>query len=115
MNADAAVEAKKIVDLSTEASYAAIAASVNAAAGLKEEAVKILTKLLKEINTHYIDPLSIAMIYAALRDEARALEWLEKAVNDKSAGVPYISVNPMFDLLRDNPRFREIWKKAGLG
>jgi TolB-like protein/Tfp pilus assembly protein PilF len=113
-NADAAAEAKKILGLSAEASYAAIAASVNAAAGLKEEAVEILTKLLKEINTRYIDPLSIAMIYAALRDDAKALEWLEKAVTDKTAGVPYISVNPMFGLLRDNPRFREISKKIGL-
>ena len=115
MKADAAVEAKKIVGLSTEASYAAIAAGVYAEAGLKEEAAVILNRLLREINTHYIDPLSIAMVYAALRDEDNALEWLEKAVNDKSAGVPYISVNPMFDTFRDNRRFREISKIIGLG
>ena len=114
MKADAAAEAKKILSLSTEANYAAIAAGVNAMAGLNEEAVEILDKLLKEIDTHYIDPSSVAMIYAALRDDTKALEWLEKAVNDKSAGVPYISVNPMFDPLRDNPRFREISKRIGL-
>lgn len=73
-----------------------------------------MNKLLRESNTRYVDPSSIAMIWAASRDVANALEWLEKAVKGKSAGVPYISVNPMFDFLRDDPRFREISKKIGL-
>jgi TolB-like protein len=115
MNPDAAVEAKKIVELSTEATYTATAACAYAMAGLKEEAVAILNKLLKESDTHYIDPCSIAMIYASLQDEANSLEWLKKAVNEKSAGIPYVRVFPMFEFLRDNPRFREILNKTGLG
>jgi adenylate cyclase len=113
MSADAALEAKKILALSTESSYAAAAACAYAKAGLKEEAVAILDRLLKESETHYIDSSSIAGIYAALGDEANSLKWLEKAVKEKSAGLPYTRVFPMFDLLRDNPRFREIWKKIG--
>lgn len=114
MKAEAAVEAKKIVGLTTEPGYEAIAAGAYAESGLKEEALAILNKLLRESNTRYVDPSSIAMIWAASRDVANALEWLEKAVKGKSAGVPYISVNPMFDFLRDDPRFREISKKIGL-
>jgi len=114
MSPDAAVEAKKIVELSTEATYTATAACAYAMAGLKEEAVAILDKLLKESDTHYIDPSSIAMIYASLQDEANSLEWLKKAVNEKSAGIPYTRVFPMFEFLRDNPRFREILNKTGL-
>ncbi len=115
MNADAAVEAKKILGLSTEATYAAAAACAYAKAGLGEEAVAILNRLLKESGTRYTDPSHIAMIYAALQDETNALEWLEKAVNEKSAGTLYIHIFPMFDFLRDNLRFREISKKTGLG
>jgi len=115
MSADAALEAKKILDLSTESGYAAAAASAYAKAGLKEEAVVILDRLLKESQTHYIDSSSIAGIYAAMRDENNSLKWLEKAVNEKSAGLPYTRVFPMFDFLRDNPRFKEISKKIGLG
>ena len=99
----------------TRDNYAAIAASAYAEAGSKEEAIAIMNRLLKERDTHYVDPSKIAMIYAALRDEANALEWLQRGVNEKSAGTPYTRVFPMFKFLRDNPRFREISKKIGLG
>jgi len=114
MNADAAVEAKKIVDLTTDATYVGAAACAYAKAGQKPEALAILNRLLNESDTHYTDPSIIAMIYAALLDETNALEWLEKAMNEKSAGIPYINFFPMFEFLQDNPRFREISKKIGL-
>lgn len=114
-NADALLEAKKITSLSNDTTQVAAAASTYAEAGLKEEAVAILNKLLKESDTHYIDPSWIATIYAALRDEANALCWLETALKEKSAGIPDTLSFPMFEFLRDNPRFREISKKVGLG
>lgn len=115
MNADAAVEAKKIIGLSAEANYAAVAACAYAKAGLREEAVAILNRLLRQSSTHYIDPESVASIYAALQDEAKTLDWLDRAVNEKSAGIPYIRVFPAYEFLEDNPRFMEISKKIGLG
>jgi adenylate cyclase len=114
MKADAVAEAERIMGLSTEVAYLSAAACAFAKAGRKGEAVAILKKLVKESHTHYVDPSSIALAYAALQDEARALEWLDKAVNEKSAGVPYIRVFPMFEFLRDNPRFKEISGKIGL-
>lgn len=115
MNAEAVVEGKKIEGLSTEATSSANAACAYAKAGLKEEAVAILNRLLKEHDTHYVDPFAITVIYASLQNEANTLAWMEKAVNEKSPGAPYVRVVPMFDFLRDNPRFREISKKMGLG
>ena len=115
MNADAVAEAKKIVDLSTEPTYVAAAACAFAKAGLRDEAIAILNRLLKESDTSYVDPSSIALIYAALLDEANALEWLEKAVDEKSAAIPFWRVFPLFEFLQDNSRFREISKKMGLG
>ncbi len=114
MKADAVAEAERIMGLSTEVAYLSAAACAFAKAGRKGEALAILKKLVKESHTHYVDPSSIALAYAALQDEARALEWLDKAVNEKSAGVPYIRVFPMFEFLRDNPRFKEISGKIGL-
>jgi len=115
MKAEAVKEAKKMMDLTIEADYPALAACVYAEAGETEEAVAILNTLLKQSDTHYVDPSEIAMIYAALRNEAKALEWLEKAVNEKSAGIPYIHFFPMFEFLRDDPRFKQIYMKMGLG
>jgi adenylate cyclase len=115
MNADAAAEAKKIMELSTEAAYAAFAASAFAKGGLEVEAIAILNRLLKESDTDYVDPFNVAVIYASLGDETNCLDWLEKAVNEKSAGVLYAAVFPPFNFLRDNARFRRLSKKMGLG
>jgi adenylate cyclase len=113
MNAEAAVEAKKLEELSTESTYLGAAACAYASAGRREKAVAIMNRLLKEMDTHYIDPSNIAMINAALHDESKALEWLERAVDEKSGGALYTRVVPMFDFLRDNPRFKEISRKMG--
>jgi adenylate cyclase len=114
MNADAAAEARKIMDLNPVPSSKAIAACAYAMAGFKEEATTILKKLLEDSEASYIDPGSIASIYASLGDESNAIEWLERAVNEKSAWVTYTQVYPMFSSFRDNPRFREISRKIGL-
>jgi tetratricopeptide (TPR) repeat protein len=50
--------------------------------------------------------------YAQLGDNDRAFEWLEKAV-EKREGDGYLYVDPQFDPIRDDPRFRELLKKAG--
>ena len=56
----------------------------------------------------------IAAVYAALGDPTNALEWLEKAVNEKSAGVTYVKVFSPFDSLRESPRFAELCDRIGL-
>jgi len=50
--------------------------------------------------------------YAQLGDNDRAFEWLEKAV-EKREGDGYLYVDPQFDPIRGDPRFRELLKKAG--
>ncbi len=50
--------------------------------------------------------------YAQLGDNDRAFEWLEKAV-EKRDGDGYLYVDPQFDPIRGDPRFRELLRKAG--
>ena len=50
--------------------------------------------------------------YARLGDNDRAFEWLEKVV-EKRDGDGYLNVDPAFDKVRGDPRFRELLKKAG--
>jgi tetratricopeptide (TPR) repeat protein len=115
MNSEATAEAKKMIRLSTETRHTSFAACAFARAGQREDAVTILNGLLKERDERYTDPASIAMIYASLEDRKNALQWLDKAVSEKSAGILYTRIFPVFEFLRDNPRFREISKKIGLG
>jgi hypothetical protein len=74
----------------------------------------ILDRLLDSRATRYVDPFVISQIYGSLGDEINALKWLERAVNEKSAGVAYVRVFPTFDSLRNNPRFLALLKQMGL-
>ncbi|HEX4919235.1 MAG TPA: hypothetical protein VFV92_00660, partial [Candidatus Bathyarchaeia archaeon] len=105
---DAAREARRLLALSREPVNAAVAASVLAIAGFKDEATSILNELLNRSQTGYVDPAQLGAVYAALGDEAKAFELLDKAVSEKSAGVPYASAYPAFDAFRSNPRFRDL-------
>jgi hypothetical protein len=40
-----------------------------------------------------------------------ALDWLEKAYEEHDPNMPSIYVDPIFDYLRDDPRFKSIYSK----
>jgi DNA-binding winged helix-turn-helix (wHTH) protein/TolB-like protein/Flp pilus assembly protein TadD len=56
----------------------------------------------------------MALIYAALDERGSALSALERALTDHSQMVGFINVDPGFDRLRDEPRFRAVVDQLGL-
>src|SRR5207253_2911741 len=94
MREGALEEAKKLLTIGGD-EYLPFAAGIFAFAGLRDESVAMLEKLSKEMGRSYVDPFFVAAVHAALGDEAKALEWLERAVNEKSAGVVYIKTYPL--------------------
>ena len=54
-----------------------------------------------------------AQYYALAGDEDNAVYWLEKAYEERDPNLPYLLI-PVYDGLRDNPRFQEIARKMGL-
>lgn len=65
----------------------------------------------------FVNREGIANIYVALGDRENALLWLDKAVDfaDRSFYLPYINVDPRYDGLRDDARFKAILQKMNLG
>jgi TolB-like protein/Tfp pilus assembly protein PilF len=59
---------------------------------------------------------SYTMIYVelGLGDRARALDWLEKALEERGQAVKWIGVDPLFDPLRGEPRFQTMLRHMGL-
>jgi len=106
-------EARRLLAIGGD-EYLAFAAGIFAFAGLRDESVAMLEKLSKEMGRSYADPFFVAAVHAALGDEAKALEWLERAVNEKSAGVVYIKIYPLFDSFRGKHKFKELVGKVGL-
>ncbi len=63
------------------------------------------------------DPKSfnrIAEGYALLDDREQALNWLEKAVDSHNFFMAFIKVNPLFENLRDEPRYKALVERVGL-
>jgi len=82
-------------------------------AGKKPEAEQMLKKLLAERSE--TQPCDIASVYTGLGDQDRALDWLEKAYQARDLSMREIRMNPAWTPLRDNPRFRQLVEKIGLG
>jgi len=70
--------------------------------------------LIERSDTCYVTPWKIATLYTRAENHEEAIYWLEKAYDDHDNNMPYIGVDPIFDFLRDEIRFKQLLKKMGL-
>jgi TolB-like protein/DNA-binding winged helix-turn-helix (wHTH) protein/tetratricopeptide (TPR) repeat protein len=56
----------------------------------------------------YVDPYKIGETFARAGRVDEALHWLDKAVDNGSIEIMYIPFRPEFDILRSDPRYREL-------
>ena len=77
------------------------------------EAQKCLDTLMVQ---HKEYPISffIALVYAGLNDKQNAINWLEKACDERSGSVRYLKMEPRLGNLRNEPRYAMLMKKVGL-
>jgi len=62
----------------------------------------------------YQSPLNIALNYAFAGNDSEALDWLERAVDERTPWLPELKIDPMWDAVRSQPRFVALLKKIGL-
>ncbi|HEX8169237.1 MAG TPA: protein kinase [Thermoanaerobaculia bacterium] len=86
----------------------AMLAHTHALAGARDQAQELLDSLRAESATRYISPYDIALIHAALGDHDQAITQLRAALEDRSAWMVFLNVDPRLDGLRETPAFREI-------
>ena len=56
-------------------------------------------------------PYGMAQVYTAMGDKDRAINSLEKAYQDRSNRMNYLKIDPAFDPLRQEPRFKQLMHK----
>jgi serine/threonine protein kinase/Tfp pilus assembly protein PilF len=86
-----------------------------AMSGKRSEAQKVLDELQQLSKRKYVPPDNIAMVYLGLSEKNLVFEYLEKAYEDHSVGLPWLKADPIFDSLRSDPRFTALLKRIGLG
>lgn len=61
-----------------------------------------------------IDPMALAELYAVLGETDRALDWMEKAHQQRSEFLPWAHQVPNLQVLKDQPRFIAIMRDLGI-
>ena len=113
MHNEALSEGQKARDLSGDTGSLWVLGYVHAVAGRRAEAQQQINELLKLSQQRYVASLDIAQIYAGLGDKDQAFAWLEKADDERSRGMDFLNINPIFDALRSEPRFAALTKRIG--
>ncbi len=113
MYSEAVTELQKAVQLSGGSpTCIANLARAYAASGRRSEATRLLSGLQKRSNPTYSYGSEIATIYASLGDRDQAMNWLEKAYEERFN--PGVLLRPGFDPLRSDPRFEDLVHRIGL-
>jgi hypothetical protein len=68
----------------------------------------------KALRTEKVDPYTIAGLSCALGDETGALDLLEQVFKQRSPNLLNLRAEPVFDRLRQHPRFQRLVKAIGL-
>jgi len=82
-----------------------------AAAGKTAEARKILDDLHDFAKEWHVLSYGFALIHTGLGENDEALEWLERAYQDRDGWMPYLQVEPRLDPLRSDPRFQDLLRR----
>jgi serine/threonine-protein kinase len=87
---------------------------IYAVSGHIAEAKKELDRLKNLRKTEYIPAVSLAYICAGLREKDEAMFWLEKGFEEHAFQMQLLQVDPRFESIRDDARFKELVRKVGL-
>src|SRR5215831_1344503 len=112
---EAIAEFKKALEINREESYALSQLALTyGLMGQKKEAYAAIAQLQEMSKRQYVLPTDMAAAYAGTGDKDQAFAWLEKAYQDRDDGVPFLGVDPSWDGLRSDERFRALLQRIGL-
>jgi len=113
MYGEALIESQKALQFSggnTEAS--SLMGYTYAISGNKKQAEKVLGELMKLSKQKYVPASNIALIYAGLGETDLALDWLEKAYDERDVHVTFLKTVSHWDSIRREPRFTSLLQRA---
>jgi Tfp pilus assembly protein PilF len=101
-----------IARLPDDSKYSGTAGYVYGVARERNEAKRVLARIMQRSEREYVSPTSIALVHIGLGDIDRGLFWLEKSYREHSPDLPILSM-PYFDGVRSDPRFIDLVNRVG--
>ena len=84
-----------------------------AASGKAAPARAILNELKRQASHQYVDAALLAPIYIKLGERDEAFRCLERAYMERSSAMPWLEVDPKFDPVRSDPRYKDLLRRVG--
>ncbi|HEY0050423.1 MAG TPA: protein kinase [Pyrinomonadaceae bacterium] len=102
--------------LSVNGNVRAIAALgyVYGASGQRAQALEQIRQLQKLAQNRYVSPYYLAVVYAGLKEKDKALDELEKSLEKRFNALVFLRVEPIFNDLQNERRFRKITETMDL-
>lgn len=87
-------------------------ATAYAGGGEMEKAEQQLAELQERAKTQSVFPTSVAFVHMATGRLESAIDWLEKAVEERDSHVLWLHTSPRWDPVRSHPRFPQLLKRV---
>ncbi len=106
---------REAITLSPDLSYAtAGVAHVLALSGRRPEAEAIVAELEARARERYVTPVALCIAHLGLKNMDQVFHWLDRAYEDRRGWLTYMKVDPIFDVVRDEPRYAAFLKRMNL-
>jgi tetratricopeptide (TPR) repeat protein len=76
--------------------------------GKTEDARGVLSSLEAVSRNRYVPPYAMALVHAGLRENDRALDWLNRAHDAHDVHLALLTIDPKWDAFRADPRFMDL-------
>src|SRR5213596_322187 len=96
----------------TGAWYQGLLGYAYAISGDRPKAEQILRELEEMAKHQYVNSSAFAAIYLGLGEKEKALDWLDVAYENQESACWLLKVDPIYDSLRNEPRFQALLKKV---
>jgi len=114
MHAEAVAEMRKALDLSPGDTNAIASLGYAYGAGDHQtEAQKVIDQLRELATRRYVSSHHVALIYAGLGENDKALRWLEKSYEERSQWLCHFKGEPRLQGLHSDPRFKDLLRRIG--
>jgi hypothetical protein len=81
--------------------------------GRKQEARKILEELEERSKHRYVSPYLLALVQLGLDERDHAIASLEQGYTNRDQWMMYLKVDPGWDDMRSDPRFKDLLRRVG--
>lgn len=114
MYSDALHHRQKILTLTGNSELAIEIGQEFKRSGYQSALRKCLDDLLRQSQFRYVSPVDLAAIHVQLDEQEKALEWLEKAFEERTWFLSFLKIRPTWESLHSYPRFNDLVRRMGL-